>query len=182
MPRSWEITGRDVEICFEVQKQWNYAVCASSTIVIKFCLGLGEITGRDVEICFEVQQQRNHAVCASSTSVFKFCLGVGKSPVETLKFVSKFRNNGTMQCVRRLQVAGMEEYQLRTIQAMVGSALWKWLSRTKWRILFTPIAKPLTKRDVLKQVQNSNFKEMTSPRYISIWSFRDVFTCRKQRC
>ena len=34
-------------------------------------------------------------------------------------------------------------------------------------ILFTPISKALTKLDVLKQ-QSSNFKELTSVRYVSI--------------
>ena len=42
-------------------------------------------------------------------------------------------------------------------------------------ILFTPISKSLTKLDVLKQ-QSSNFTGMTSGRYVSIYSFREVFT------
>ena len=42
-------------------------------------------------------------------------------------------------------------------------------------ILFTPISNLLTKFDVLKQ-QSSNFTEMTSGRYVSIHSFRNVFT------
>ena len=69
-----------------------------------------------------------------------------------------------------MEESGMEENQLRTIQEMVASALWKWLSRTKWRILFTPNAKTLTKLAVLKQ-QNSNFMEMTVT----------FLQCRKQR-
>ena len=42
-------------------------------------------------------------------------------------------------------------------------------------MLFTPISKTLTKLDGLKQ-QRSNFTEMTAGRYISIQSFRDIFT------
>ena len=30
-------------------------------------------------------------------------------------------------CVVHMKDSGMEEYQLRTIQEMVGSVLWKWL-------------------------------------------------------
>ena len=42
-------------------------------------------------------------------------------------------------------------------------------------ISFTPISISLVKLDVLKQ-QSSNFTDMTSERYVSIQSFRDVFT------
>ena len=42
-------------------------------------------------------------------------------------------------------------------------------------MLFTPISKTLTKLDGLKQ-QSSNFTEITAGRYVSIQSFRDVFT------
>ena len=42
-------------------------------------------------------------------------------------------------------------------------------------ILFTPISKSLTKLDVLRQ-ESSNFTEITSGRYISKQSFRNVFT------
>ena len=42
-------------------------------------------------------------------------------------------------------------------------------------ILFTSISKAFTKLHVLKQ-QSSNFTEMTSGRYVSIQSFRDLFT------
>ena len=104
LPRPWEITGRDVEICFEVQKQWNYAVCASSTSVIKFCLSLGK---SPVETLKFVSKFRNNETMQCERRlqvVIKFCLGLGKSSVETLKFVSKFRNNETTQCMRRLQV------------------------------------------------------------------------------
>ena len=60
----------------------------------------------------------------------------------------------------------------------VGPALWKRLSKIKWRISFTPIAKTSTKLDVLKQ-QSSNFTEMTSGRYVRRQSLLDAFTVDK---
>ena len=42
-------------------------------------------------------------------------------------------------------------------------------------ILFTPISNSLIKHDVLNQ-KSSNFTEMTLGRYVSIQSFRNVFT------
>ena len=50
------------------------------------------------------------------------------------------------------------------------------LNVSRWRQHFlTRLVKTLATLDVKKQ-QSSNFTVMTSGRYVSIWSFRDVFT------
>ena len=84
-----------------------------------------------------------------------------------------------MQCVRRLQVAWkIQEWIRKSTEDDLrdGQPCVKMTIKDKVKnILFTPTSKSFTKLDVLKQ-QCSNFTEMTSGRYVSIYSFRDVFT------
>ena len=89
-----------------------------------------------------------------------FCL---KVPLDSMLIWASSGGSGETACMRRLAW---------TFAARIGD---KYQIRLTRSILFTPISKSLIKLDVLKQ-QSSNFTKMTSGRYFSISSFRNVFT------